>query len=147
MLAARTVASPPNPLQQPHIEVAVQATGGSASKWEDGKPAPTKGHMMIDTGAAVTLVTTKWASDHGLRVNDGKKLSIRGAGGGNVKVLGTTAFTVQLTPTLEVDLADVIVSEGDFYQCLLGGDILGGKPRILGAAQIIMSSHTTVGNV
>jgi hypothetical protein len=41
----------------------------------------------------------------------------------------------------------VAVSEGDFYQCLLGGDVLSGKPGILGPATIQMSSHNTVGNV
>ena len=54
---------------------------------------------------------------------------------------------MQLTPTLELDLTNVAVLEGDFYQYLLGGDILGGKPGILGPATIHMSSHQTVGNV
>jgi predicted aspartyl protease len=50
--------------------------------------------MMIDTGAAVTIVTEKWAAAHGLRVTPGKKVQIRGAGGANVETLGTTAFTI-----------------------------------------------------
>jgi hypothetical protein len=37
-----------------------------------------------------------------------------------------------------MDLADVIVSEGDFYQALIGGDLLRGKPGVLGPATIIM---------
>jgi hypothetical protein len=41
----------------------------------------------------------------------------------------------------------VVVSEDNFYQGLVGGDILGGKTGILGAAQIIMSSPTAVGNI
>ena len=94
MLAAKSVASPPNPIQQPHIEVAIQPSGGGQSKWEAGKPAPTKGHMMIDTGAAVTIVTEKWAAAHGLRVTPGKKVQIRGAGGANVETLEKTAFTI-----------------------------------------------------
>lgn len=115
MLAARSVASPPSPIQQPHIEVAVQPQNQGPSKWEEGKPSPTKGHLMVDTGAAVTIVTQKWAAAHGLRVTAGRKVQIRGAGGANVETLGTTAFTLQLSPTLEIDLADVVVSEGNFY--------------------------------
>ena len=103
--------------------------------------------MMVDTGAAVTIVTEKWAAAHGLRVVPGKKIQIRGAGGANVETLGTATFTVQVSPTLELDLSDVVVSVGDFYQALIGGDILGGKPGVLGPAQIVMSSPTTVGNI
>ena len=33
---------------------------------------------------------------------------------------------VQLSPTLELDVGDVNVSSGDFYQVLIGCDILGG---------------------
>ena len=84
MLAAKSVASPPKPIQQPHIEVVIQPPGAGSSKWEEGKPAPSKGHMMVDTGAAVTIVTEKWAAAHGLRVTPGKKINIRGAGGAEV---------------------------------------------------------------
>ena len=102
---------------------------------------------MLDTGAALTLVSAKWAASHGLKTMEGKALEVEGAGGSNVTVLGVIAFTIQLTPTLELDLSNVAVSEGYFYQCLLDGDILGGKPGILGPATLQMSSHPTVGNV
>ena len=94
--------------------------------------------MMVDTGAAVTMVTKRWAELHGLKVSNDKRVTIRGAGGQNVAVIGTTAFTVQLAPTLEMDVADVVVSEGELYQALLGGDLLKGKPGILGPATITM---------
>jgi predicted aspartyl protease len=94
--------------------------------------------MMVDTGAAVTMVTKRWAELHGLKVSNDKRVTIRGAGGQNVEVIGTTAFTVQLAPTLEMDVADVVVSEGELYQALLGGDLLKGKPGILGPATITM---------
>ena len=84
MLAAKSVASPPKPIQQPHIEVVIQPPGSGSSKWEEGKPAPSKGHMMVDTGAAVTIVTKQWAAAHGLQVTPGKKINIRGAGGAEV---------------------------------------------------------------
>jgi predicted aspartyl protease len=76
--------------------VAVAPTGTTQpSKWGTNlKAEPTKGHMMVDTGAAVTMVTKRWAELHGLRVSDEKRVTIRGAGGQNVEVIGTTAFTI-----------------------------------------------------
>jgi predicted aspartyl protease len=103
--------------------------------------------MMVDTGAAVTIMTEKWATAYGLRIMLGKNIQIRGGGGANVKTLGTTTFTVQVSPTLELDLSDVVVSVGVFHQALIGGDILVGKPGVLGSARIIMLSLTAVGNI
>ena len=142
LLMAKSVASPPHPMHQPHLEVAIQPTGV-----EKTKQISTKGHAMIDTGAAVTLVTQAWATAHGLKVTQGKKISVKGAGGAAIPVLGYTQFTMQLTPTLEVDLSGVIVAEGQFYQCLLGGDILGGKLGILGPAKIEMPGASTPGSI
>ena len=48
-------------------------------------------------------------------------------------------MTLQLSPTLEVDVTDVTVSSGDFYQALLGCDLLKGKPGILGPATLKMA--------
>lgn len=73
------------------------------------------------------MVTTAWAEAHGLKVTPGKKITIRGAGGASVPTAGVTTFVLQLTPTLEMDLGNVLVAEGSFYQCLLGGDVLAGK--------------------
>ncbi len=50
--------------------------------------------MMVDRGAAVTIVMEKWAAAHGLRVSPGKKIHIRGAGGAQVETLGVTTFTL-----------------------------------------------------
>lgn len=59
--------------RQPHIEVVVTPPGDKPSKWEDAAaPSPasaTKGHVMIDTGAAVTVVTKAWADAHGLKIS------------------------------------------------------------------------------
>ena len=66
---------------------------------------------MLDTGASLTLVT----QNHGLRVTEAKQLAVKGAGGAGIQVLGVAVFTIQLTPTLELDLTNVAVSEGDFY--------------------------------
>jgi len=87
---------------------------------------------MVDTGAAVTIVTEKWAAAHGLRVTPGKKINIRGAGGAEVETLGVTTFTVQVSPTLELDLSEVVVSVGDFYQALIGVTCSEAKPEYWG---------------
>jgi predicted aspartyl protease len=50
--------------------------------------------MMIDTGAALTLVTRKWAETHGLKINPTKQVSVRGAGGVEVKVVGTVSMVL-----------------------------------------------------
>ena len=102
---------------------------------------------MVDTGAAVSVVSTAWAEAHGLKITQGKKINIRGAGGATIPTAGSTSFTIQLTPTLEVDLANVVVAEGKSYQCLLGGDILGGKPGILGPATIYMPGLADAGSI
>ena len=72
----------------------------------------TKGHAMVDTGAAVSMVSAGWATAHGLKVTQGKKINIRGAGGATIPMAGVTSFTLQMTPTLEVDLGNVVVAEG-----------------------------------
>ncbi len=64
------------------------------SKWDDQKTGPTRGNMMVDTGAAITLATTAWVEVHGLSIKEGKKIAVRGAAGHGVQVLGTTSFTV-----------------------------------------------------
>lgn len=115
---------------------------------EKAKQIATKGHVMIDTGAAVTMVTKTWAEAHGLKVTTGnKKVNIKGAGGATIPTVGVAAFTLQLTPTLEIDLANVLVSEGSFYQCLIGGDILTGKQGILGPARIKMPCAGNPGHI
>ena len=50
--------------------------------------------MMVDTGAAITMVTKGWAEAHGLTIKAGKKLNVRGAAGQEIGVLGVTSFTV-----------------------------------------------------
>jgi len=80
--------------------------------------------MMIDTGASMTLVTAGWAQAHGLKVTPKPGLMVRGANGQNLKMLGVTSCTLQLAPTLEVDVADVAVCDGTFYQGLMGCDLL-----------------------
>ena len=70
---------------------------------------------MVDTGASITLVTRKWAEIHGLTVTPVSGINITGANGAPVAMVGTCSMTVQLSPTLELDVGDVNVSSGDFY--------------------------------
>lgn len=67
--------------------------------------------MMIDTGASMTLVTEAWARAHKLKITP-KHLTIRGADNKSIAMLGVTKMTVQLTPTLEMDVDSVAVCEG-----------------------------------
>jgi hypothetical protein len=39
---------------------------------------------MLDTGASLTLVTQKWAADHGLCITEAKQLAVKGAGGAGI---------------------------------------------------------------
>ena len=67
-----------------------------------------------------------------------------------MKVLGTCSMTLQLSSTLEMDLTGVNVCSGDFYQALLGCDILGGLHAggpILGPAVIHMPGPSSPGYV
>ena len=106
---------------------------------------------MVDTGASITLVTRKWAETHGLTITPASGISITGANGSPVDMIGTCSMTVQLAPTLELDVGDVNVSSGDFYQALIGCDILGGLhtggASVLGPAVIHMPGPGAPGYV
>ena len=92
---------------QPYLGVAV-------AQMQSGAPS-TKGAMMVDTGASITLVTRKWAETHGLKITPVSGISITGANGAPVDMIGTCSMTVQLSPTLELDVGDVNMSSSDFY--------------------------------
>ena len=99
-------ASPKN-YWQPYLGVAV-------SQMKPGVTA-TKGAMMVDTGASITIVTRKWAETHGLMITLVSGISITGANGAPVDMVGTCTMMVQLLPMLELDVGNVNVSSGDFY--------------------------------
>ena len=69
--------------------------GGAKCQFDDpdGKYGWTKGHVMVDTGASMTLVTDAWAKAHGLKVTP-KQLAVRGANNQAVNMLGVTSFTL-----------------------------------------------------
>ena len=91
---------------------------------------------MVDTGTAITLLTKKWVDAHGLAMKEKVAEYISGTNGTTVKILGTTSMTLLLAPTLEIDVSNVAVCSGNFYQGLLGCDLLCGHNEALGAATI-----------
>ena len=59
---------------------------------------------------------------------------ILGANGTVVKIMGVTSMTLLQAPTLELDVANIAVCSGNFYQGLLGCDLLCGHNEELGTA-------------
>ena len=90
---------------------------------------------MVDTGMAITLLTKKWADAHGLTVKEKAAEYILGANGTVVKIVGTTSILL-LAPTLEIDVSNATVCSGNFYQGLLGCDLLCGHNKALSATTI-----------
>ena len=81
---------------------------------QPGAP-PTKGAMMMDTGASITLVTRKWVETHGLTITPVSGISIISANSAPVDMVGMCSMMVQLLPMLELDIGDVNMSSGNFY--------------------------------
>ena len=71
---------------QPYLGVAV-------SQMQPGALA-TKGAMMVDMGASITLVTRKWAETHGLLITPVSGISITGANGAPVDMIGMCSMMV-----------------------------------------------------
>ena len=93
---------------------------------------------MVDTGAAITLLMKKWVDAHGLTMKEKAAEYILGANGTAVKIVGTTSMTLFLAPTLEIDMANVAICSGNFYQGLLRYDLLCGHNEALSAATITL---------
>ena len=80
--------------------------------------------MIVNMGVAVTLLMKKWVEAHGLAVKEKAAGYISGANSTSVKIVGTTSMTLLLAPTLELDVFNIAFCLGDFYQGLLGCDLL-----------------------
>ena len=94
--------------------------------------------MMVDTGAAITLLTKKWADAHSLTMKENVADYILGANGMAVKIMGTTSMTLPLAPTLKLDVANIAICLGYFYQSLLRCDLLCGHNEALSTAIITL---------
>ena len=66
----------------------------------------------------------RWADAHGLTVKEKVAEYILGASRTAVKIVGMTNMTILLAPTLELDVENIAVCLGNFYQGLLGCDLL-----------------------
>ena len=93
---------------------------------------------MVDTGMAITLLMKKWADAHGLTMKEKVAEYISGTNGTAVKTVGMTSMTLLLVPTLEIDVANVTICLGNFYQGLLRCDLFCGHNKALGAATITL---------
>ena len=94
--------------------------------------------MMVDMGVAITLLTRKWADAHGLTMKEKVAEYILGTNGMAVQIVGTTSMTLLLAPTLDLDMADIAICSGNFYQGLLGCDLLCRHSEALGTATITL---------
>ena len=95
--------------------------------------------MIVDMGAAITLLMKKWVDAHGLAVKEKVAEYISGANGTSIKIVGATIMTLLLTPTLELDVSNVAICSGNFYQGLLGCDFLCGYNKALSMATITLA--------
>ena len=106
---------------------------------------------MVDTGASITLVTRRWAETYGLMIKPVSGISITGANGAPVDMVGTCSMMIQLLPTLELDVGDINVSSRHFYQALICCNILGrlhaGGAAVLGPAVVHMPGPGAPGYV
>ena len=93
---------------------------------------------MVDMGMAITLLMKKWVDTHGLTMKEKAAEYISGANGTVVKIVGTTSMTLLLVPTLEIDVANITICSGDFYQGLVECDLLCRYNEALGAATITL---------
>ena len=94
--------------------------------------------MMVNTGAAITLLMKKWADAHGLTIKEKAAEYISGTNGTAFKIVGMTSITLLLAPTLEIDMANITICSGNFYKGLLGCDLLCRHNEALSTATITL---------
>ena len=63
---------------------------------------------------------------------------ISGTNGTLVKIVGTTSMTLLLAMTLELDISNITFCLGNFYQGLLGCDLLCRHNEALGMVTITL---------
>ena len=94
--------------------------------------------MIVDMGAAITLLMRKWADAHGLTMKEKAAKYILGANGTVVKIVCTASMILLLVPTLELHVANIAICLGNFYQGLLGCDLLCRHNEAISAATITL---------
>ena len=76
--------------------------------------------IIVNTNVAVNLLEKKVRDAHGVTMKEKAPECISSANGMVVSIVGMASITILLVPTLEVDIVNVIVCLGEFYQGLLG---------------------------
>ena len=71
--------------------------------------------MMVDVGAAITLLIKKWADAHGLTIKEKVAKYISVTNVTLVRIVGIASMTLLLVPTLELDVACIAVCLGEVY--------------------------------
>ena len=99
----------------------------------------TQGLIMVDIGTAINLLTKNWVDTHGLTMKEKAADYISGANSTSVRIVGMTSITLLLMPTVELEVAVIVVCSGNFYQGLLGCNLLCGNNKTPSAATITLS--------
>ena len=87
---------------------------------------------------AITLLMKKWADAHNLTVKEKVAKYILGNNGMVVKIVGITSITFLLALPLKLDVVNIAVCSGNFYQGLLRCYLLCGHNEVLGMATITL---------
>ena len=94
--------------------------------------------MMVNMGVPITLLIKKWVDAHSLTMKEKAAEYISGANGTALKIIGMTSMTLLLAPTLEIDMANVAICSGNYYQGLLKYDLLCEHNEAFSGATIIL---------
>ena len=97
-----------------------------------------QGLMMVDMGAAIILLAKKWTDAHSLTMKEKVPEYISGTTGTMVSIVGTTSMALLLVPTLELDMDNIAICLGDFYQGLLRCDLLCRHNEAFGVVTITL---------
>ena len=93
---------------------------------------------MVYIGVAITLLTKIWVDAHGLTMKEKAAEYISGTNSTSIRVVGTTSMALLLAPTLELDVANIAICLGSFYQGLLGCELLCRHNEALSGATITL---------
>ena len=92
---------------------------------------------MVNKGAGSTLLIKKWADAHGLEVNEKAAECISGTNGTLIKIVGMISMTLLLVPKLDLDMSNIAICSGNFYQGL-GCDLLYQHNKALSITTITL---------
>ena len=79
-----------------------------------------QGLIIVNTGLAITQLMKRSEDAHGLKMKTKVSEYISYANGMAIQVLGMTRMYILLMLTLDIEVTNVAVCLGDFYQNLLG---------------------------